>query len=264
MSISQLTSTVLLLSGLATAAKYEEYILAPRSRTLYPEKVHGFNGSISGTDSLIGSAGGEAVFDGISAVTYDFGKNIAGLVSLQIGDVDEDQFIGLTYSESSLWISNISCDATEDAGMDEPYWFQPTEGGNYTTDEDHVRGGFRYLTLVHNTTGSIAVESISVHFTAMPHYADDQIANYTGYFHCDDELLNRIWYAGAYTNQLCTVRTPSDWLRALQKLLRIHCRSPAHIRESCPLRIVRNLTNDYTRSTQRLATRSCILNSGPT
>ena len=205
MSFSQLTSAVVLLSGVATAAKYEEYILAPRSRTLYPAKVHGFNGSISGTDSLLGSAGGEAVFDGVSAVTYDFGKNIAGLVSLQIGDVDEDQFIGLTYSESSLWISNISCDATEDAGMDEPYWFQPTKGGNYATDEDHVRGGFRYLTLVHNTTGSIAVESISVHFTAMPHYADDQIANYTGYFHCDDELLNRIWYAGAYTNQLCTV-----------------------------------------------------------
>jgi hypothetical protein len=205
MPFPQLTSAVLLLCGVATAAKYEEYILAPRSRTLYPANVHGFNGSITGTDSLIGSAGGEAVFDGISAVTYDFGKNIAGLVSLQIGDVDEDQFIGLTYTESSLWISNISCDATEDAGMDEPYWFQPSDGGSYSTDEDHVRGGFRYLTLVHNTTGSITVEKISVEFTAMPHYVDDQIANYTGYFHCDDELLNRIWYAGAYTNQLCTV-----------------------------------------------------------
>lgn len=133
------------------------------------------------------------------------GKNIAGHVSLQIGNVDEDQFIGLTFTESSLWISNISCDATQDAGMDEPYWFQPTDAGNYTTDSDHERGGFRYLTLVHNTTGSIAVESVSVYFTAMPHYEEDQIANYTGYFHCDDELLNRIWYAGAYTNQLCTV-----------------------------------------------------------
>ena len=222
MSFSQLTSAVLLLSGAATAAKYEEYILAPRSRTLYPTKVHGFNGTISGTDSLIGSAGGQAVFDGVSAVTYDFGKNIAGLVSLQIGDVDEDQFIGLTYSESSLWISNISCDATEDAGMDEPYWFQPTEGGNYTTDEDHVRGGFRYLTLVHNTTGNIAVESISVHFTAMPHYADDQIATYTGYFHCDDELLNRIWYAGAYTNQLCTVSYPMLTIRSCPKDSCVH------------------------------------------
>jgi hypothetical protein len=206
MPSSQLVNAILLLSGVVTAAKYEEYILAPRSRTLYPAKVHGFNGSISGADTLIGSAGGDAILDGVSAVTYDFGKNIAGLVTLQIGKVDEDQFIGLTYTESSLWISNISSDATQDAGMDEPYWFQPTEGGNYMTDRDHERGGFRYLTLVHNTTGSIAVESVSVYYTAMPHYAEDQIANYTGYFHCDDELLNRIWYAGAYTNQLCTVR----------------------------------------------------------
>lgn len=97
--------------------------------------------------------------------------------------------------------------------MDAPYWFQPTEPGTYTTDSDHARGGFRYLTLVHNTTGSIDVESISVHYTAMPHYEEDQIANYTGYFHCDDDLLNRIWYAGAYTNQLCTVsRTVSTSL----------------------------------------------------
>lgn len=119
--------------------------------------------------------------------------------------MDEDQFIGLTYTESSLWISNISSDATQDAGMDEPYWFQPSEPGNYTTEPQYARGGFRYMTLVHNTTGNIAVEKISVQYTAMPHYEDDQMANYTGYFHCDDDLLNRIWYAGAYTNQLCTV-----------------------------------------------------------
>jgi hypothetical protein len=139
-------------------------------------------------------------------LTHSKGKNIAGIVSLQIGNADADQFIGLTYTESSLWISNISSDATEDSGMDEPLWFQPTEAGIVSVSHEHERGGFRYLTLVHNTTGSITVEQVSVHFTAMPHYADDQINNYTGYFHCNDELLNRIWYAGAYTNQLCTVR----------------------------------------------------------
>lgn len=60
-----------MLSGLA-AAKYDEYILAPTSRTLYPAKVHGSNGTITGAESLIGSSGGEAVFDGVAAVTYDF------------------------------------------------------------------------------------------------------------------------------------------------------------------------------------------------
>lgn len=39
----------------------------------------------------------------------------------------------------------------------------------------------------------------------MPHWEDDQLRAYTGYFHCNDDLINRIWYAGAYTNQLCTI-----------------------------------------------------------
>jgi hypothetical protein len=29
-------------------------------------------------------------------------------------------------------------------------------------------------------------------------------ADYPGYFNSDSEKLNRVWYAGAYTNQLCT------------------------------------------------------------
>lgn len=89
--------------------------------------------------------------------------------------------------------------------MDEPLWFSPSGSVKVTAAPEKDRGAFRYLTLMHNTTGSIEVQSLSVHYTPMPHYADDQMSNYTGYFHCDDELLNRIWYAGAYTNQICTV-----------------------------------------------------------
>lgn len=67
----QLAGGLAMLSGFA-AAKYDEYILAPTSRTLYPAKVHGSNGTITGAESLIGGSGGEAVFDGVAAVTYDF------------------------------------------------------------------------------------------------------------------------------------------------------------------------------------------------
>ncbi|KAJ5661408.1 uncharacterized protein N7477_009024 [Penicillium maclennaniae] len=31
------------------------------------------------------------------------------------------------------------------------------------------------------------------------------LRNYNGWFHSDDDLINKIWYAGAYTNQLCTI-----------------------------------------------------------
>jgi len=164
------------------------------------------NGTVSGADSLASGSTGSATFEGASAVAYDFGKNIAGVVSLTIGDISgDDQFIGVTFSESSLWVSGAGSDATADAGIDEILWFQPSQAGVYTAPRDKERGGFRYLSLVTNTSSSIEVTDVTVHFTPLPHYAEDQMRDYTGYFHCNDELINRIWYAGAYTNQLCTI-----------------------------------------------------------
>lgn len=189
------------------AVPYEEYILAPTSRTIYPQSVYKnlINGTVTGADTITGNSPGSAIFEGPSSLTYDFSKNIGGLVSLKIGNVDADQYIGIAYSESSEWISNEGCDATQNAGIDEILWFQPTEPGTVSVDRIHERGGFRYLTVLHNTTGSLELQQIEVYFTAMPHVAEDELRNYTGYFHTDDELLNRIWYAGAYTNQMITI-----------------------------------------------------------
>ncbi|KAF2687248.1 glycoside hydrolase family 78 protein [Lentithecium fluviatile CBS 122367] len=189
----------------AVAIPYEEYILAPRSRTLFPVSIHSSNGSVSNPESLTVSPG-SATFEGDSATAYDFAKNIAGVVTLEIGAVsDAEQYIGVTFSESSLWVSNQSCDATADAGKDEILWLQVTGPGRYTAPREKERGAFRYMTLVHDTIGSVEVTSAEVYFTPMPHWEDESLAEYTGYFHCDDELLNRIWYAGAYTNQMCTI-----------------------------------------------------------
>lgn len=210
MAIGKVLGAALFAAGAAAVAKYDEYILAPSSRTLHPRSIYQVNGTVDNAESVLtGSSAGNssngAIFRGESAVAYDFGANIAGLVTLQIGEVSEDQYIGFSYTESSLWISPEGCDATADAGIDEALWFHVTGPGNYTVERDHERGAFRYLTLIHNTTGSVEVEQVTVHFTPMPHYEDDQLREYTGYFHCDDELLNRVWYAGAYTNQICTI-----------------------------------------------------------
>jgi hypothetical protein len=67
------------------------------------------------------------------------------------------------------------------------------------------RGAFRYLNVYHNTSGTVEVEGLSVYFTALPQLAEKDLRTYSGYFHCNDEQLNRVWYAGAYTDQLCTI-----------------------------------------------------------
>ncbi|KAL6151578.1 hypothetical protein ACJQWK_10384 [Exserohilum turcicum] len=124
---------LLLLSNAAaaTAIPYEEYILAPKSRVLHPVSVHSSNGSVTDPASLTtahanGSGGssssssGSSIFTGAAATAYDFGINIAGPVSLAIGSVSSpDTYVGVTFTESSLWISNKSSDATADAGLDE-------------------------------------------------------------------------------------------------------------------------------------------------
>jgi len=164
---------------------YEDYILAPASRTLHPMSVYNVNGTVTGAETLMGGRG-SAVFHGQSALTLDYEKNIAGVVSLSIGAVSSEmEAIGLTFSESSHWISGLGSDGTAESGIDEVLWIRPSSPGVYTLPREHERGAFRYLSLIHNSTGDLEVKEVTTYFTAMPHYKEAQLRAYTGYFHCD-------------------------------------------------------------------------------
>lgn len=195
-SLSSVLRASLSLPALALASQYQDYILAPSSRTSHPVWTYGdINGTVTGASSITGSALGSASFQGSgSAVTYDFGKNIGGLVSLTVGNsTDAGQYIGVTFSESSEWISGVGCDATQDSGIDKPLWLQVSGPGVYSAAREHERGAFRYLSIIHNTTGNVELEQISVEFTPMPHYAEDELRNYTGFFHCNGEIFITFW-----------------------------------------------------------------------
>ncbi|TIA60441.1 Six-hairpin glycosidase [Aureobasidium pullulans] len=195
-----------LLSSSAAAVPYAEYILAPSQRDLSPVKVHHANGTVINAAGVTTSGSGGATFYSVSAVTYDYTKNIGGLVSFIVSSSsDSEQYIGISYTESSLWISPDGSDATQNIAIDETLWFKITGPGNYSVEPLHDRGGFRYLNVYHNTTGNVTLSHLQTYFTAMPHFPDDGIGEYTGYFHSNDEKLNRVWYAGAYTDQLCTI-----------------------------------------------------------
>lgn len=194
----------LLLAHQAVAVAYSNYILASSARTLIPATVYQSFGSVTNPQNLCDSTEATTIFSGIASVTYDFHKNIAGIVTLEVESaLSAGAQLGVTFSESSLWISNLSSDATADSGLDATLWFTVDGvGGEYTSVPAQGRGGFRYLTLVSNSTDSITLRSVSVNYTAAP---TQDLQAYTGYFHCNDELINRIWYAGAYTVQLATI-----------------------------------------------------------
>ena len=207
---------LLLLPSLVLASPYSSYILAPSSRTIRPVAIHTVNGSVADAPSLLVPTfdssqvdPGSAVFPGQgSNVTYDFGRNVGGLVSIQVSSSSPGSRIGVTFSESSLWAAGIGCDAMGVAGLDEPLWFTLKEGQDwYNASREFERGGFRYLSLITpmEQQDSLTVSDLLVIFTPMPHFSESQLKNYTGWFHSNDDKVNRVWYAGAYTNSLCTI-----------------------------------------------------------
>ncbi|KAI0757240.1 bacterial alpha-L-rhamnosidase domain protein [Daedaleopsis nitida] len=207
--MQSILGSLLCLTATALAAvPYQQYILAPSSRTVRPVTIFRQHGSLTSASALFGdspkSTGNGLVLDEFNAsVTYDFGKNVAGLVSLDVSS--HKGSVGVTFSESSLWVSSTACDATADAGLDAPLVFSVTRPGRYSAPPEKERGAFRYLTVVNLGTERLSIRDLSVHFTAMPHWEGNALRDYTGWFHSNDEKLNRVWYAGAYTNQLVTI-----------------------------------------------------------
>lgn len=118
------------------AVPYSEYILAPSSRTVVPPTIHHANGSVTNTMGLTLSGTGTTTLSGESAITYDFTKNIGGLVSFVVKSVNgTGNFIGVSFTESSFWISPHGSDATQNVGIDETLWYAVNEPGHYSVGQ---------------------------------------------------------------------------------------------------------------------------------
>ena len=198
----QVFITLLFAAGAAALVPYQQYILAPSSRTVRPVSVYHQSGSLSSADALLGNQvkfGRDLTLDAFnSSVTYDFGKNVGGLVNFNT--TSNDGNVAFTFSESSLWVSTEACDSTSNGGFDTPLVFNITGAGHFVAPNEKERGAFRYLTIVNLGSDQLSIDDLWVHFKAMPHWEDDALRNYTGWFHSNDEKLNR--YVNLYSTCL--------------------------------------------------------------
>jgi hypothetical protein len=110
----------------------------------------------------------------------DFGVKTAGFLSIETNDAT-DFGIGIQYGP------DIRLTIFEDTVR------YSSAAGCYT--EEKFRP-FRFLK-VRSVGGDGIAARFRVQFTAYN-------GPYKGHFHCSDDRLNRIWYTGAYTIQLCT------------------------------------------------------------
>ncbi|WP_369035282.1 MGH1-like glycoside hydrolase domain-containing protein [Streptomyces adonidis] len=189
-------------TGVSKAA-LDDLNYSPTSRTLKPTAVFRTSGSVANPQNVLGGQP-TRISGSQSAVTLDFGKEVGGVATLSFGATSgSGQRVGLAFSESSLYVGNNSDRSSGRDGEDGALYATASAGGTYTMPTARQRGGFRYLTVFLDTSGWVDLTGVSLDFTADPGKADP--ADYANYFHSSDDLLNRIWYAGAYTVQLNTI-----------------------------------------------------------
>ncbi|KAH0023700.1 Six-hairpin glycosidase, partial [Aureobasidium melanogenum] len=183
---------------------WEANIFAPASRTVSPVSILSLaNASIISTWPSPAHITGNG-----SALVFDFGKEVGGLATISY-TANGTGALGLAFSEAKNWIGlwSDSSNGRFEAGDGAIYSNFSTSGNySYTMDKVHLRGGFRYLTLfliTNETISSIDIHDITLEIGFQPTWSN--LRAYSGYFHCSDDDLNKIWYSGAYTLQTNSV-----------------------------------------------------------
>ncbi|KAI1812410.1 glycoside hydrolase family 78 protein [Poronia punctata] len=142
-------------------------------------------------------------------VYLDFGKEVGGIVTIEytVSSVSEDGALGLAFSEAKNWVGRNSDSSNGNyARPDGAIYDAIASEGNFTyaMPLENLRGGFRYLTLfLLGEDTSVDVTDVRLELAFQPTWSD--LRAYQGYFHSSDDMLNKIWYSGAYTLQLNAV-----------------------------------------------------------
>ncbi|KAJ5924103.1 hypothetical protein N7466_008290 [Penicillium verhagenii] len=197
-------------TGPTTAAfsgVWDDNIYAPSSRTVQPvstlsdlKKDATTNSRQPATATLHGNG---------SLVVFDFGQEVGGIMHIDYTSTGNGA-LGIAFSEAKNWIGEWSDDSNalwQDGALYDN--FTTSSGSNsYEMPLPKLRGGFRYLTLFLITDDAATVKIDDMYLELGFHPTWSNLRAYQGYFHSSDELLNRIWYSGAYTLQ--TNQVPVD------------------------------------------------------
>jgi hypothetical protein len=151
---------------------------------------------LSGQPTTLSGKGAEIILD--------FGKEVGGILSITFsGSSDASQNIGVAFSESSLYVGPNSDNSAGGSNSDGALAVSVAGASSWTSASKYLRGGFRYVTLFLTSSGSVDVSGVSLDFTPDPERA---IPNqYPNYFYSNDDVLDKAWYAGAYTYQMSVV-----------------------------------------------------------
>ncbi|OCB86064.1 Six-hairpin glycosidase [Sanghuangporus baumii] len=194
----------------APSGAWDAFNYSPESRVVRPTSVFKIQGSIFNADNLLSESDEATLINTGSFVSLDFGKEVGGLITINLSPSSNSSAFSLSFSESSVYVSTLASDDSTypapNASYDgiEPV-LAPLASGLWTQPAERLRGGFRYITIVSDSDDALTISNISCEISFMPHV--DNMRDYSGFFYAkdpvctDSDFLTKLWYAGAYTVQ---------------------------------------------------------------
>jgi hypothetical protein len=194
------------LLGPSFTGPWDKYNFAPSSRFVAPRRL------LSLPDgALVGDydANGVSIKASSTGTVFDFGLEVGGIVSFDysLSASTSNASVGLAFTEAKDYIGRKSDNSNGGTGQDDALTFalNGTRDGRYTMPDTSLRGGFRYLTifLVADADVCVTLTNVNLEISFQPTWSN--LRAYQGYFYSSEELLDRIWYSGAYTLQTNSV-----------------------------------------------------------
>ncbi|KAF9871875.1 alpha-l-rhamnosidase [Colletotrichum karsti] len=191
-------------SSAAFSGPWDDYNYAPDSRNVTPKYVL----SLPNGDQLSEFSSPVELSSQSEGLVFDFGVEVGGIITVDYElSGSSNATLGLAFTEAKTYIGRKSDNSNGGTGADGALNFNISRGsGSYVMPDGKLRGGFRYLTLFLTSSASnvsLEIRNISLEISFQPTWSD--LRAYQGYFYSSDELLNRIWYSGAYTLQTNSV-----------------------------------------------------------
>jgi hypothetical protein len=182
---------------------HDRYALAPSSRQVLPKAIQRVDlngGIVRNAEGLLHPGDGPTVIertDGTDPlIVLDFGQNVSGRVQVSTTSSSAPE-LRIAVSEVLQFLGRES---DVEWGEQRTQVWTPGTGADQFVSSQLT---FRYLMLALGTAGRVEISGLELEFTPFLGTRD----TYQGCFESSDELLNEIWWAGAYTLELSTAPT---------------------------------------------------------
>jgi alpha-L-rhamnosidase len=200
--------------AIGASGAWRDYVLDSPGPDVYPVSVDvqntGPGKTIDDPAGLSGPGGGSTTIhsDGPVGGPYevvDLGRLTGGRIEISV-TASSGVPIRLAYSEARRFLGpGGDVDHGSQGRNDDPSSRTDEINGTGVFTLAGIRGAERYVRIELGGAGTAQIDYISLEVT---HFRPS-VGDYVGHFLSSDELLNRIWYAGAYTLHVATYGDPN-------------------------------------------------------